>query len=176
VIGRAAATVIRAHFTRLQSERPNKQGFSRQNFWQKCNQSTSQESQPGVSVITIAKIGFQQRLKGGPIVPGNGKKYLTIPATSEAYGKRAGQFSNLRFGFAENKYGNLMPALLKAAATRSPKGRLTGRDAKKNIGNVMYWLTPRVFQRADPSVLPQEDVITTYALAAADKEIRRLTK
>lgn len=174
-IGRAASNVIRAHFTRLQSERPNKEGWTRQNFWSKCNESTSHASQPGVSVITIAKLGFRQRLEGGKIEAQNGK-YLTIPATSEAYGKRAGQFSNLRFGFAENKYGNLMPALLKAAATRSPKGKLQGKDAKKNIGNVMYWLTPRVFQRADPSVLPHEDVITTYALAAADKEIRRITK
>lgn len=175
VIGRAATNVIRAHFTRLQDERPNKEGWKRQNFWAACNRSTSYESQPGLSVITISKLGFRQRLEGGKIEAQNAK-YLTIPATSEAYGKRAREFSNLRFGFAEGKYGNLMPALIKAAATRSANGRLQGKDAKKNIGNVMYWLTPRVFQRADPSVLPHEDVITTYALAEADKHIRRITK
>lgn len=181
VIGRAATNVIRAHFDRLQQERPNRQGWARQNFWAACNRSTSYQSQPGISVIAIAKLGFRQRLEGGKIEAQNAK-YLTIPATSEAYGKRAREFSNLKFGFAENKYGNLMPALIKASETRgqstnrNKKGALKGRDAKKNIGNVMYWLTPRVFQVADPSVLPHEDVITTYAMAEADKHVRRITQ
>lgn len=189
VIGRSATNLIRAHFTRLQGERPNKEGWKRQNFWAACSRSTSYESQPGLSVITISKLGFRQRLEGGKIEAQNGK-YLTIPATSEAYGKRAGEFFNLKFGFAENKYGNLMPALIKASATRKgfvkwkpgskrkgvKQGALDGKDAKKNIGNVMYWLTPRVFQRADPSVLPHEDVVTTYAMADADKYIRRITQ
>lgn len=170
-MGRGATNVVRRHLNSLESGRPNKEGWPRQHFWAKCSRSTSYTSQPGAAVISISHLGFRQRLQGGPIRARN-VKYLTIPATAEAYGKRAREFSNLSFGYAENKNGNLAPALIKRSATRSSKGRLKGKDAKKNIGNVMYWLTPGVFQRGDPTVLPDGQKIVDGALSAADKFMR----
>lgn len=170
-MGRGASTRIQRHLFGLNSTRPNQLGGKRTNFWSACARGTSYTSQPGSATVTISQLGFRQRLQGGEIRARN-VKYLTIPAVAEAHGRRARSFSNLRFGFAENKYGNLMPALLKAAATRSPKGRLKGKDAKKNIGNVMYWLTPRVFQKSDPTVLPKESEIVDAALRGADLYLR----
>jgi hypothetical protein len=69
-----------------------------------------------------------------------------------------------------------MPALIKQSATRTKKGKAIGGKgaaaAKKNIGNVMYWLTPRVFQRADPSVAPPEESVVAGALRGADLYFR----
>lgn len=174
-MGRGASKAVQAFLFSLNASRPNQLGGKRSNFWSASAKSTSYQTSGNQITITVSKLGYLQRIKGGEIKARN-KKYLTIPATAEAYGKRAGEFSNLRFGFAENKYGNLMPALIKQSATRSRTGRAIGgkyaKQAKSNIGNVMYWLTPRVFQRADPSVEPPEQAVLDGALKGADIYIR----
>lgn len=46
--------------------------------------------------VSINNIGLAQRYFGGVIAPRE-KKWITIPAVAEAYGKRAGSFNNLQF-------------------------------------------------------------------------------
>lgn len=166
-MGQGASNHIRKWFRTRNQTHPNQLGGRRTNFWAACARSTSYISRPGMATILIAKVGFAQRLHGGPIQARNGK-YLTIPANAEAYGRRARDM-NLRFGFAENKYGNLMPALLKIAADK--RKRRKGEKAAK-LGDVMFWLTPRVFQRADPSVLPPAQEITDAAMRGATEYLR----
>jgi hypothetical protein len=174
-LGRGASNAVQAFLFKLNSTRPNQMGGKRTNFWSASAKSTNYKADGNQITINISKLGYLQRVKGGEIKARN-TKYLTIPATPEAYGKRAGEFSNLRFGFGENKYGNLMPALIKQSATRSRTGNaIKGKGAaaaQANIGNVMFWLTPRVFQRADPTVEPTEETVVAGAMRGADQYLR----
>lgn len=169
-----AVVVVRDHFFKLNAERPNQLGGRRTNFWTATGRSVSSNSQPGTVEININQVGFRQRLQGGWIRPTGGKKYLTIPAVAEAHGRRASEFSNLRFGFTENKYGNLQPALVEASATNLKFGRKRKDGSRKtNVtghtgGRAIFFLSKQVFQQADPSVLPSEAAITDAAIKAVE--------
>lgn len=174
-MGQGVTVLIRARFARLNAERPNKLGGPRTNFWSAVSRSTNHTSQRGSVEINISHLGFRQRLEGGWIRPKAGKKYLTIPAVAEAHGKRASEFSNLRFGFSENKYGNLQPALVEASATNLKFGRKRKDGSRKTTvtgssgGRAIFFLSKQVFQPADPSVLPTEPEILAAAIKAGEE-------
>lgn len=175
-MGRGVANLVRNHLFALNQSRPNQLGGRRTNFWAQAARGTSQASQPGGFTVSINQVGFRQRYQGGWIRPTGGKKYLTIPAVAEAHGRRASEFSNLRFGFAANKYGNLQPALIEASATKVKFGRAR-KDGTRGVksegtgGKVMFFLSKRVFQQADASVLPTLPEMEAAAVAAADAVI-----
>ena len=177
VIGRAVTQQFQRHFRRLAGERHHSGASA--NFYTDAARSTTFTAQPREVVITVAKIGMAQRFYGGPILPVR-RKYLTIPATEEAYGKRAGEFSNLRFGFAENRYGNLAPALVKTSASliRFGRKKKDGTRTVKRFGSVggeaVFFLVKKVFQRADPSVLPEQGEVIDTAAQATDALLTRL--
>ena len=177
VMGRAVGRLISDHLYRLNSERPNALGGRRTNFWSAAAKSVSFQETPDGAVVSISQIGIRQRFQGGFIRPVN-RKYLTIPAAPEAHGRRASEFSNLRFGFGVNKYGNLQPALVEASASRVKFIRGLGGALKtKNLGGtggkVMFWLARRAFQRADPTVLPTLSEMEQTAAAAAAGHLER---
>ena len=114
--------------------------------------------------VSITKLGLRQRLLGGFIRQNTpGKTYLTIPAQSFAYGRLAREFTGLKFTFARNEEGYLMPALVSSSEGASVSGmkkprRKKGQPAKPPIGpdQVVFWLVTKVYQEADPSVLPTQ--------------------
>jgi len=178
VMGQTAAEAVREHLSGLDSTRPNMLGGRRTHFWGAAAKSTSWEAQPGEATVSINQVGIRQRLLGGRIVPTKGK-YLTIPASPDAYGRRAGQFDNLRFGFAVNPQGNLQPALVEAGAPAASFGgrpKDGSRAVKRGAGvggKVMFWLVTQVYQQADPSVLPSTKQLEDVAVSAANRFIAR---
>lgn len=174
---------VRGHFAMLERTRPNQNNWPRQHFWADVRETVNNPvvTDPTTATVSITHQAINQRLLGGYILPKNGKKYLTIPARPEAYGKRAAEIPGLRFGFAENKYGNLAPALVQTAAQAVKFGR-TKKDGTRTVtpgayGDAFYFLAKKVFQPADPGVLPTEAKIaaaaqrgaTVYAEAMADR-------
>lgn len=180
-MGRGANNAVRNHLFRVNRERPNQLGGRRTNFYAGAARATSYTSRPGLIEVNVNQVGIRQRVEGGVIKAVKGK-YLTIPAVPEAHGRTAREFSNLRFGFAENKYGNLQPALVRASASQVSFGRKK-RDGSRSVkrtgsagGEVVYWLTPRVFQRADPTVMPAEAEIIKAATDTGDAYLRTVER
>ncbi len=162
-IGRGASNFIQRYMFKTNSQRPNSIGGPRTNFYAACARSVSYTHRPGQAEITIGQLGFRQRLEGGEILPRK-SQYLTIPASPAAYGKRAREM-NLRFAFAMNSYGAMQPALIFNA-----QGKKRSKQPAQNT--VMFWLTKRVNQKADPSVLPPEADIINAGIRGADEYLR----
>jgi len=108
------------------------------------------------------------------------RKYLTIPAVAEAHGMLASEFPNLRFGFAQNKYGNLAPALVEADSTnvtfgkRKKDGSRTVKQGSTRGSKVIFWLVKKTFPPADPTVLPSHEQFSQAILGAISTRIARL--
>jgi hypothetical protein len=183
VMERALVNKVQGHLFRLNNERANQLGGVRTNFYSQAAKSTHGSSERGRVTVTISHVGIRQRYYGGVIRPKAGKKYLTIPVAPEAHGKRAREFSNLRFGFTEGRFGGLVPALVKTSASRIRIGRQR-KDGSRSVkqigatgGEAVFILARQVFQRPDPAVLPTPAELETTALKAAqdyvDRQIRR---
>lgn len=84
-------------------------------------------------------------------------RYLTIPASAEAYGKRAGVLAALGWKIWRPKKRDFL------------MGSIRGEDAK-----VLYWLRESVSQRQDRSLLPSDSEISVAAGGAMMAEIRRI--
>jgi len=74
------------------------------------------------------------------ITPKNGSKFLTIPVAREAYGKRAGEFTDLFF--------------LRAGPRKTP---LLARNRGQGF-ETMYFLTPKAEIPEDTNLIPFEDL------------------
>lgn len=169
-MGRGAANAVTSHLFRLDGSRANKLGGRRTHFFSAAAKATSMQSEPGGIRIVISSVGFRQRLEGGTIRPVN-KKYLTIPARAEAYGKRAGEFNDLKVIF--NKAGKPVglaqadQSLVKIGRTRTDGSRKVTN--KGEIGGlVLFWLVKKVTQRPDPTVLPTDRAIADAAITAGN--------
>jgi hypothetical protein len=156
--GRALATVVKKHIRTLP---PNKNfPEASTGFWKDTYASVTSPviTRKGVTV-SITQPGFRQQLLGGTITPTNAKM-LTIPARSEAYGKRASEFNLKLEEFGVGPTGRPTLALVNADIPMS-KYRTT-KDGKRiavgpvTSGEVMYWLTPSVTQEPHPEILPTE--------------------
>jgi hypothetical protein len=169
-IGQAVSDLFKSHLFRLNSERPNKLGGQRTNFYAQAAKMTNYDVMPdGVRVSVSGPVGFRQRLLGGDIRPGKGisfitgkpTKYLTIPARTESYGKRASEFEGLKLVFGRGG----KPVALAASSEAS-----YGRTKKTRIAEslIMYWLVGIVHQKPDPSVIPTDEQITSTAIQAVN--------
>jgi hypothetical protein len=74
------------------------------------------------------------------ITPKNGSKFLTIPVAREAYGKRAGEFTDLFF--------------LRAGPRKTP---LLARNRGQGF-ETMYFLTPKAEIPEDTNIIPFDDL------------------
>lgn len=164
VMGRAIATTLRKHFTKLDRERPNKLGGKRSHFYGQVRRSVQQPQLYGGDgvMVSINHVGIAQRYFGGVIVAGqngSGKKFLTLPVHPEAYNRRAGEVGDLEPIFFNDNYGILAKP---------------NDESKNGIGEVYYRLVRRVNQKPDPTVLPDDDVIEVEAFTAGEEHIRTL--
>lgn len=162
-VGETIATVVKDNFTKKDFEAAGRVGQVGPSGYPKLghvglydDMASATFWKVGASsvVISITHYAFRQRLLGGVIKPGPGKKYLTIPALKGAYGKRAGEIDGLKFGFAYDPVaGHDRPALIK------------GRKGKRK-GNVWYWLIRQANQKPNPTVLPTDSEIVTSVKTA----------
>lgn len=183
-IGAAVKLLVQKNFLKLPE---NKMGFPSTGFWADAARSTNYQAVAEGALVSVNKQGVRQRLLGGEITPVKGK-YLTIPAIAEAYGKRAGEFSNLRIQFGR---GRQPVALVERSQEpggpsrtgTSQKGRNKGSrkvSAPPQPGRVYYWLVKSVSQRGNPDVMPTGEEIEATAIeavaAAANRAVARTQK
>jgi len=156
VAGRSGQNLIRNHLFALDRSRANDKGGRRTHFYAAAARSTNfREVSDGVEV-SINHVGIAQRFFGGTILPVN-SKYLTIPASPEAHGRRAREFDNL-----EVVFGRRGPVGLRTRrATMLQKTKKGFAKGKEVGGEIMYRLVRSSEQKADPSVLPTEEAIHT---------------
>ncbi|MEY4377265.1 MAG: hypothetical protein RJB26_1815 [Pseudomonadota bacterium] len=153
-VGGSAQRLTQRHLRRLDRERPNQLGGRRTNFYGKAARGTFFTVAPEGVVVTVGQQGMRQRFAGGVITPVKAR-FLTIPATAEAHGKRAGEFSDLKFAVIPGQG----PALVRASDQFKSVGakRKDGTRRQKQVssaGDVIFWLRKRVTQRPDPTVIP----------------------
>lgn len=159
-MGEPLLNLISGHFCALPA---NKRGFPSTAFWFDAALNTRLElTDDGVTIVTD-KIGVRQRYFGGLIAAGVGTSsatgqptnYLTIAAVPEAYGKRAAELGELkfvRFGRGSEAHCALVRVDPKVA------GRKGGAPTDRVIGQaVIYWLKQRVWQEANPFVIPRDE-------------------
>ncbi len=186
VMGNAAKEVIKDHFAQLSNDEAHHRsarslGATPTGYFARASDATHdpQLENEGVS-ISIDLAGIAQRLFGGTIEARPGS-FLTIPARTEAYGKRARDFTNLRLIIFPSGAGALVER--DATVARGGKGgrqtKLAGslggtRKGDAIGGGVYYWLVRSVTQGPDPSVLPADEEILEPAIRNAQRYIETL--
>ena len=171
VLGRRGANELRNWFHRLNATKPNKKGWPRQNFWSTVANSVSQRPKIAGDSATISinhpviahKAGLGPMK--GHIRPRN-KKWLTIPAVPEAYGKSAKEYQ--KGGGKDHKLffikrGESLAFLAEIDLSQKneqeqPKSGKRGKSKQRSKLKIIYILKKHVYQKPDPDALP--DVIT----------------
>ena len=155
VLGRTAEKELRAHFRDAQANKPNKQGWKRQNFWSRIRTATAYDSARTTddsAVVTISDPAIRIHVYGGII--NRRDKSLAIPLQPEAYGVRPSS--------------GIIPGLFFIPSKRS--GNVTGwLAAKRGEETVFYYrLQKSVTIRRDPTALPPAERTGAALLAQAD--------
>lgn len=132
--------------------------------------------------------------KASIIKPGNGKKYLTIPAIAEAYGKRAGEFgSRLKFEPRGKNLGVLVwrtpnmggtrtvrdststgPA--KAATARTARTAKTSSSSTETRAVVVFWCVRQIKQKRDRTILPSDKDLRTLVMIGCRRAVRSIAE
>lgn len=155
VASRGVAVSLRDHFDTLDQNNPNKLGGRRIHFWRQVRRSVQTPIVRGdVGVIGINHVGIRQKIEGGEIRPVN-RKFLTIPARAEAYGKRAREL-NLNFAVTDRGPALVEPLVTRIRFRRTKSGGTRMKAGDIEGGRVMFWLVRRVVQRPFLGALPTE--------------------
>jgi hypothetical protein len=162
-IGPRATRLVQRNFL-TKEKGGNKMGWPSTHFYARAAEATNWQEGFGFVMISVNQIGIRQRLEGGDIKPVKAGA-LTIPAVADAYGKRAREFNNLKFGFALDPVsGKMRPALVEAQATQIKIGKIkksgqrTITEGTTSTGLVaIFWLLAGVHQDPDPTVLPTDE-------------------
>jgi hypothetical protein len=145
-IGAAAVEACVTHLATRDQE-PNKTGFPKFHFWERVARGTRQEvDSSGVSIVF--PYPMRMKVNGGTIKPINAR-FLTIPMTAAAYGKRAREFSDLKFA--------VVPGIGRALVTSGPESV------------VMYRLVRKAVIPADPRALPTGEALLGAVRQALDE-------
>jgi len=160
-LGKALENQLKAHFVMRDAE-GNKQGFPSQHFWSRevRDKTALREVTPDRATVGIDSAPFRQKVFGGVIRPGPGKKFLALPTRAEAYGvlPRA----------------NTIPGLFAVRVKSTGKAYLATRDGKALR---VYWrLVTSVNQAPDPKALPPRAQLQAALDAIAEREIVRIAK
>lgn len=166
-IGEAGKRVLIDHFTTKQADPASHASAGRlgarpSGLFADFARSTSwAENSTGVE-LSVNHVAARQRYLGGTIKPVN-SKFLTIPANSHAYGRRAREVGvTLKFMFAPDPTsGRMRPALVAPDAVTKPTGKErkdgTRRERTIRPSGVYYWLVRQTRQNPDPTVLPTDN-------------------
>ncbi|MCA1963827.1 MAG: hypothetical protein LDL31_07775 [Prosthecobacter sp.] len=150
-IGSYAETLTRQHLTTLAQTRhdtADRLGAKRSGHLARAAEGVSSRGTQEAAFVKVVSPGIARAFGDITITPKNGSKYLTIPATAEAYNRRARTFNDLRVAF----FGRGRLALVKAE-----QSSLSDRKASGGRSEVYYWLKKTVTQKQDRSLLPPDD-------------------
>lgn len=176
-IGEAGKRVMMDHFTVKQSDpaahaTAGRLGARSSGLFADFARATAwSPSSTGVD-LTVSHVAARQRYLGGRIKPVNAT-FLTIPANSHAYGRRAREVGvTLKFMFAPDPTsGRMRPALVAPDAVTKPTGKArkdgTRRERTIRPSGVYYWLVRQTTQNPDPTVLPTDNDLFKGIEAAA---------
>jgi len=169
IMGRAIVNTLRDHFAELAQDSVHHKsaealGATPTGFYEEAMRSVQQPEleSDGVSV-SINQVGIAQRLFGGTIKAEPGH-FLTIPARTETYGKRAREFDNLRLIIFPSGSGALVE---RDASTITRRGKKSGEVG----GLVYFWLVRQVTQPPDPTVLPEDSEMLDAVFVNAQRFI-----
>lgn len=172
VVGQAAAKTYQQHFIGLERTRANAIGGRRTNFYGKAAKATNFAVVPDGVVISVNQTGIAQRFYGGKIVPKAGKKFLTIPAIPAAHGHTAADFDlELVYGLNGEPYALARPDY--RARDQAASGQRPSRGLLKKKREIVFWLEKSVTQKADPTVLPYDDLVLRDVGRAVDSYTKR---
>jgi len=158
-LGKELENQLKAHFVTRDAE-GNKQGFPSQHFWSRevRDKTALREVTPDRATVGIDSAPFRQKVFGGVIRPGPGKKFLALPTRAEAYGvlPRA----------------NTIPGLFAVRVKSTGKAYLAAKDGKALR---VYWrFVTSVNQAPDPKALPSRAQLQAALEARAAQEIARI--
>ncbi|NCC53398.1 MAG: hypothetical protein EOM20_19600 [Spartobacteria bacterium] len=150
-VGEAGKLILMEHFEQKNATGSHKAatrlGAKPTGLYAEFAQATSWQRSGADVLLSIAHPAIAQRYYGGTIKPVN-RKYLTIPANSAAYGKRARNLrSQLVFMFRMRNGAPAPVALIHKKYKNQKRVPSSG---------VYYWLVKSVTQSADHSVLPTD--------------------
>lgn len=186
-LGLRLAEELKSHFTQKNAagKKPGslaeKLNGPKTNFWQRMADATKLETTTdNGATVAVGSNHFNIHLFGGTILPGPGKRALTIPLVTEALGKRARNYeadTGKKLFTIRGKH-----ALFERTG---PEGRgaepgLSGRVRRRNGGSKSVGLISRTGVRAvfalvkavtiqkDPDALPPEDALLAALQEEAD--------
>lgn len=118
------------------------------NHYERSAMAIQGESDESGAILRIPRSTGLGRAFGFVVIrPTGGRKFLTIPASAETYGRQAGEWPEDTFYFATVRISRgPMPVLMWAA---------DGGNHKK--GEVAFWLRRAVYQKQDPTLLPSDE-------------------
>lgn len=148
-------------------ELPQSRGWRKQHFNSKAARKTFLKSNSSGATVHISLVGFKTYALGEPKVirPVN-VKFLTIPARSDAYGRRAREFSGLQVLRVVNERGVPQLALVHVAEDVTAPSK-TGKRVKRyksEIGDVYYWLARSVKTKPHPEAIPSNAAMLASAV------------
>jgi hypothetical protein len=165
-MGRGAGNQLKRHFIGLNEARHRTTVPGRGYFRRVADSVQSPVATRDGVTIAITEVGVRQRLLGGRIEAEPGHM-LTIPARTEALGRRASSFDDLRILYGR---GGRPVALVQRDADEISFRKATKTKAARIIqgrsigGGVFYWLKDFVDQPPDPSVLPPPGALENAAI------------
>ncbi|HNQ90830.1 MAG TPA: hypothetical protein PKM73_19625 [Verrucomicrobiota bacterium] len=181
ILQAAARSVVRSlqdHFRDRDQKSSNRLGGHRTHWWASVARSTQIASIDDTqAVVSISEPGFGLKVGGGTIRP-KLAKWLAIPATAEAHGRRPKTYTmttgiGLRFVPA----GSGKAMLVQAEGTLiGPKRKGKHTKGREVGGLVVYWLRKSVTQSKDPNALPDRDKLEHSALDAAEAQLRSIAQ
>ena len=128
-------------------------------FRERAAKTIEPASTAEAAIIRIPrKTGLARAFGDIVLVPQNGRKYLTIPAMAETYGRSVRDFPEGTFVFS-----------ILAAHRQFAVLRWREDGGKHRKGDVAYWLRRSVTQKKDRTLLPDSEDLATVAIDAASR-------
>jgi hypothetical protein len=179
-MGRGVATLIKANFATLQSQRPNRRGWPRQGYWAQAARSVQKPQlvSDGI-VVSINQPGIAARWFGPTEIKPVAARNLAVPAIADAYGTRPidAQWKGLlQFKMVGGRH---MALVAKQNFMRVvSKGKRAGQrvraaldKATEGIYEVVFWLRKKVTIPKDATVLPAPEDMKTAAIMAGSEYV-----
>jgi hypothetical protein len=186
-LGRRAFTVVRQHLADRNATVVNPLGAAKSNYWGQAAKDTSVKVDDDGATITIAHPGVALHYFGGDVEPGVNEstatgqptKYLTIPASAEAYGHSASEFDDLEVLWGRNgpfalARKDLTKQQARLVKRRGGAGETLSGSSSGAQGEILFWLVSHVHLDPNPYVLPSDEEMGAELQDATDQFLNLL--
>jgi hypothetical protein len=195
-LGLRLAEEIKGHFRAKNAagKRPgslaDKLGGPKTEFWQRMADATKLETiTESGATVAVGTNHFNIHLFGGTILPGPGKKALTIPLIREALGKRAYNYQSetgkklftirgknaLFERTGPETRGSLEPGLIGRVRRRNGTSKSVGLISRTGV-RAVFALRKSVTIAKDPDALPNDEALLTALQQEADDYVAALNE